>query len=52
MFERSSGETLGSEEVVLRGHSGIHFPNADLQAANLGREVEAWTHTHYFAFVH
>ena len=37
--------------VEARIWAGIHFRNADLQAANLGREVEAWTHTHQFASV-
>ena len=38
--------------IEARIWAGIHFRNADLQAANLGREVEAWTHAHYFASVH
>ena len=32
--------------------AGIHFRNPDEQAENLGREVEAYTHEHQFAFVH
>jgi len=38
--------------VEARIWAGIHFRNADVQAANLGRDVEAYTHTHQFAFVH
>jgi len=38
--------------VEARIWAGIHFRNADVQAANLGREVEAYTHRHQFAFVH
>jgi hypothetical protein len=43
---------LINQVVEARIWLGIHFRNADLQAANVGREVEAWTHTHQFAFVH
>jgi hypothetical protein len=49
-FDRFSD--LINQIVEARIWAGIHFRNADVQAANLGREVEAWTHTHYFAFVH
>jgi hypothetical protein len=49
-FDRFSD--LIHQIVEARIWAGIHFRNADLQAANLGREVEAWTHTHQFAFVH
>jgi hypothetical protein len=38
--------------VEARIWGGIHFRNADVQAANLGREVELYTHRHNFAFVH
>jgi hypothetical protein len=38
--------------VEARIWAGIHFRNADVQAATLGREVEAYTHRHQFAFVH
>jgi hypothetical protein len=43
---------LTNQVIEARILAGIHFRNADEQAANLGREVEDWTHTHYFAFVH
>jgi len=43
---------LVDQVVGARIWAGIHFRNADEQSANLGREVESWTHTHYFAFVH
>jgi VCPO second helical-bundle domain len=49
-FDRFSD--LIDQIVEARIWAGIHFRNADLQAANLGREVEAWTHTHQFASVH
>ena len=38
--------------VEARIWAGIHFRNADLEAANLGREVEAWTFAHQFASAH
>jgi hypothetical protein len=38
--------------IEARIWAGIHFRNADVQAANLGREVELYTHRHYFAFMH
>jgi hypothetical protein len=38
--------------VEARIWAGIHFRNADVQAADLGRDVEAYTHEHQFAFVH
>jgi hypothetical protein len=43
---------LVNQVVEARIWAGIHFRNADEQAANLGSELENWTHTHYFAFVH
>jgi hypothetical protein len=49
-FDRFSD--LINQIIEARIWAGIHFRNADLQAANLGRAVEAWTHTHQFAFVH
>lgn len=48
-FDRFSA--LINQIVEARIWGGIHFRNADVQAANLGREVEAWTHAHYFASV-
>jgi len=41
-----------SQVIEARIWAGIHFRNADVQAANLGREVEEYTNTHQFAFVH
>jgi hypothetical protein len=35
--------------VEARIWAGIHFRYADVQAANLGRQVEAWTHATYFS---
>ena len=46
-FDRFSD--LIDQIVEARIWAGIHFRNADVQAANLGREVEAWTRAHYFA---
>jgi hypothetical protein len=43
---------LTSEILEARIWAGIHFRNADVQAANLGREVEHYIQTQYFAFVH
>jgi hypothetical protein len=43
---------LTNEILQARIWAGIHFRNADVQAANLGREVENYVHTQYFAFVH
>jgi hypothetical protein len=37
--------------IEARIWGGIHFRHADEVAANLGREVEAYTHEHQFAFV-
>jgi hypothetical protein len=37
-----------NQVLEARIWAGIHFRNADVQAANLGREVEAWTHARYF----
>lgn len=50
MFEHFSDPI--SQVIEARIWAGIHFRNADVQAANLGREVEEYTHTHQFAFVH
>ena len=43
---------LTNEILEARIWAGIHFRNADVQAANLGREVEHYIETQYFAFVH
>ena len=43
---------LINQVLEARIWAGIHFRNPDVQAANLGREVELYTHTHQFAFVH
>jgi VCPO second helical-bundle domain len=43
---------LVDQVVEARIWARIHFRNADEQSADLGRELESWTHTHYFAFVH
>jgi hypothetical protein len=43
---------LTNEVLEARIWAGIHFRTADVQAANLGREVEQYVHTHQFAFVH
>ena len=48
-FTRFSDVT--NEILEARIWAGIHFRNADVQAANLGREVEQYVHTHQFAFV-
>jgi hypothetical protein len=39
-----------NEVVEARIWAGIHFRNADVQAAQLGGEVEHYIHTHLFAF--
>ena len=43
---------LTNEIVGARIWAGIHFRNADVQAANLGRDVAHYIETQYFAFVH
>jgi hypothetical protein len=43
---------LINQVIEARIWAGIHFRNADVQASNLGSEVENWTDKHYFAFVH
>jgi hypothetical protein len=43
---------LTNEILEARIWAGIHFRNADVQAADLGREVEHYIQTQYFAFVH
>jgi hypothetical protein len=50
VFHRFSD--LTNEVLEARIWAGIHFRNADVQAANLGREVVDYVHTHQFAFVH
>jgi hypothetical protein len=49
-FSRFSA--LTNEILEARIWAGIHFRNADVQAANLGRNVERYIQTQYFAFVH
>ena len=49
-FNRFSDVT--DQILEARIWAGIHFRNADVQAANLGREVEQYTHKHQFAHVH
>jgi hypothetical protein len=46
-FTRFSDVT--SEILEARIWAGIHFRNADVQAAKLGRKVERYIHTHLFA---
>jgi len=41
-----------SQLIEARIWNGLHFRNADVQAAKLGLEVERYTHVHYFASVH
>jgi hypothetical protein len=43
---------LTNEVLEARIWAGIHFRNPDVQAKNLGREVEHYIETQYFAFVH
>jgi hypothetical protein len=43
---------LTNEILGARIWAGIHFRNADVQAESLGREVERYIYTQYFAFVH
>jgi len=42
---------LTNQVLEARIWAGIHFRNPDVQAANLGREVESWNHAHFFASV-
>jgi hypothetical protein len=50
VFHRFSD--LTDEVLEARIWAGIHFRNADVQAANLGRQVVDYVQTHQFAFVH
>jgi hypothetical protein len=43
---------LTNEILEARIWAGIHFRNPDVQAAALGRDVERYIHTHYFAAAH
>ena len=43
---------LWKQVLEARIWAGIHFRNADVQAANVGREVSDYIDTHQFAFVH
>jgi hypothetical protein len=43
---------LTNEILGARIWAGIHFRYADVQAESLGREVESYIYTQYFAFVH
>jgi VCPO second helical-bundle domain len=49
-FDRFSD--LTSEVLEARIWAGIHFRTADVQSAELGREVERYIHTHFFAAAH
>jgi hypothetical protein len=49
MFTRFSDVT--NEIVEARIWAGIHFRNADVQAANVGRDVEQYIHETQFDFV-
>jgi hypothetical protein len=49
-FNRFSDVT--NEVLEARIWAGIHFRTADTQAADLGREVERYIHTHFFAAEH
>ena len=50
VFHRFSD--LTNEVLEARIWAGIHYRNPDLQAKNLGADVERYVHTHQFAFVH
>jgi hypothetical protein len=50
LFTRFSDVT--NEILEARIWAGIHFRNPDVQAANLGREVEQYVHETQFDFVH
>ncbi|MFL5918283.1 MAG: vanadium-dependent haloperoxidase [Gaiellaceae bacterium] len=50
VFHRFSD--LTNEVLEARIWAGIHYRTPDMQAKNLGAEVERYVHTHQFAFVH
>lgn len=50
MFTRLSAVT--DEILEARIWAGIHFRNADQQAADMGRDVERYVHKHLFAAAH
>jgi hypothetical protein len=43
---------LTNEVLEARIWAGIHYRNADVQAADLGRDVKRYIHTHFFAAAH
>ncbi len=43
---------LTNEVVEARIWAGIHFRTADVQAADLGREISRYIHKHWFAAAH
>jgi hypothetical protein len=43
---------LINEVVEARIWAGIHFRTADVQSADLGREIARYIHTHWFAAAH
>jgi hypothetical protein len=43
---------LTNEVLEARIWAGIHYRNADVQAADLGRDVARYIHTHFFAAAH
>jgi hypothetical protein len=49
-FTRFSDVT--NEVVEARIWAGIHFRTADVQAADIGREIARYVHTHFFAAAH
>src|SRR5690242_12538523 len=49
-FDHFSGPI--DQVIEARIWAGIHFRKADVDAANLGRQVEAYTHATQFDFVH
>jgi len=49
-FTRFSGVT--DEVLEARIWAGIHFRTADVQSADLGREIARYAHQHWFAAAH
>ena len=43
---------LTNEVLEARIWAGIHFRTADVQSADLGREIARYIHTHFFAAAH
>ena len=51
-IELPDGRREPNEVLEARIWAGIHFRNPDVQAADLGRDVERYVHKHLFSAAH